>query len=138
MSALTFRWTTSGIVLSHLEGFSLTAVSSCGWRIAEATVADTPPNALGATLVIIYRVLSPRTVPLNAIVLLRRSPCPKQRGKTMSQTNEGFYQPASSNPEISAKLTHIVGNGQPNKFQQVIFKRNPLDACKYCSLSLAV
>jgi hypothetical protein len=73
------------------------------------------PFALGATLVIIYRVLSPR-VPLNAIVLYDGAFAPSNAGRTTSQTLAGFYEPATS---PVAKITHIVANGQPNKREQV-------------------
>lgn len=73
------------------------------------------PLTLGATLVIIYRVLSP-TVPLSSVVLYDGAFAPSNASDTMSQTILGFYQPAA-NPV--AKITHIVGNGQANKSQQV-------------------
>jgi len=76
---------------------------------------NTPPNALGATLVIIYRVLSP-TVPLNAIVLYDGAYAPNNGAQNISQTVTGFYQPLAG---PAAKLTHIVANGQPNKNEQV-------------------
>jgi hypothetical protein len=85
---------------------------------------------LGATLVIIYRVLD-KNKPLNAITLYDGAFAPNNSGNTMSQNIQGFYQPGSGLPTqipgpISAKLTHIVGNGQANKFQQVSFKGIPL------------
>jgi hypothetical protein len=78
---------------------------------------------LGASLVIIYRVLG-NNVPLNAITLYDGAFAPSNSADTMSQSIQGFYQPTQA--PISAKLTHIVGNGQPNKFQQVLFKGIPL------------
>jgi hypothetical protein len=91
------------------------------------------PLTLGATLVIIFRVLD-KSFPLNAITLYDGAFAPSNSGSTMSQDIQGFYQPGSGLPDsglptpgpISAKLTHIVGNGQPNKFQQVRFKGIPL------------
>jgi hypothetical protein len=73
------------------------------------------PFALGATLVVIYRVLSP-TVPLNAIVLYDGAFAPSNQGPSFSQNMVGFYEPATS---PVAKMTHIVANGQPNKIQRV-------------------
>ncbi len=73
------------------------------------------PLALGATLVIIYRVLSP-AVPLNAIVLYDGVYASSNEGPNISQNIAGFYQPATS---PVAKITHIVANGQPNKGEQV-------------------
>src|SRR5581483_53488 len=82
---------------------------------------NTQPIALGATLVIIYRVLSP-AVPLNAIVLYDGSYAPSNQMPTMTQSLAGFYEPAI-NP--NAKLTEIVANGQANKGESVYFGSNP-------------
>jgi len=91
----------------------------------QVSLADTGTNGgkipftLGATLVIIYRVQSP-LVPLNSIVLYdgifapsnASSPTPE-----MSQQIVGFYQAAAS---PVAKITHIVGGGQPKKGENVL------------------
>src|ERR1700758_4634779 len=76
---------------------------------------NTTPIALGATLVVIYRVLSP-AVPLNSIVLYDGVYAPSNAGQSISQSIMGFYEPATS---PVAKFTHIVANGQANKSQQV-------------------
>ena len=73
------------------------------------------PLTLGATLVVIYRVLSP-IVPLNAIVLYDGALTPNNSSSTMTQPIVGFYQAAAS---PVAKITHIVGNGQTNKNESV-------------------
>ncbi len=73
------------------------------------------PLTLGATLVIIYRVLS-SAVPLNSIVLYDGAVTPSNASSTMSQQIAGFYQAAAS---PVAKITHIVGNGQSNKSESV-------------------
>jgi hypothetical protein len=78
---------------------------------------NTQPNALGATLVIIYRVLNPPT-PLNAVVLYDGAYAPSNAAPNVSQMMVGFYQP---NSPPTAKLTHIVANGQPNKGETVSF-----------------
>src|SRR5581483_7810076 len=78
---------------------------------------NTQPNALGATLVVIYRVLNPPT-PLNAVVLYDGSYAPSNGQPTMTQDIVGFYQPAAN---AAAKLTHIVANGQMNKGESVYF-----------------
>jgi hypothetical protein len=75
------------------------------------------PLTLGATLVLVYRVLSP-TVPLNAVVFYDGAFAPGNGSQTMSQMVQGFYQAATSSTPV-AKLTHIVGNGQTNKSEQV-------------------
>jgi hypothetical protein len=72
------------------------------------------PLTLGATLVIIYRVLSP-SVQLNSIVIYDGSVAPNNSSSTMTLPIVGFYQAAST----VAKITHIVGNGQPNKSEIV-------------------
>jgi hypothetical protein len=90
---------------------------------------NTTPFSLGATLVIIYRVLPPYfpldAYPLNAIVLYDSAFAPANGSSTMTQTIQGFYQPAGS-PNRIAKLTHIVGNGQTNKFQTVYLNNERL------------
>jgi len=85
---------------------------------------NTAPQALGATLVLIYRVLNPPT-PLNAIVLYDGSYAPGNGAQVTSQSIAGFYQPAL-NP--AAKITHIVGNGQANKGETAFFQGNKLDS----------
>jgi len=85
-------------------------------RLADSgSNGNAAPIALGATLVIVYRVLSP-AVPLNAIVLYDGAFAPSNAGQSVSQKLVGFYQPATS---PVAKITHIVANGQPNKGEQV-------------------
>jgi hypothetical protein len=79
---------------------------------------NTAPFTLGATLVIIYRVVSP-TVPLNSIVLYDGAFAPNNSGQSFSQAIIGFYQAAAS---PVAKITHIVGNGQGNKSENVFLK----------------
>ncbi len=83
---------------------------------------NTVPFTLGATLVIIYRVESPSAL-LNSIVLYEGTFAPNNTSPTMSQTIKGFYRPAAS---PSAKITHIVGAGQPGKLEQVSFNNQPL------------
>jgi len=83
---------------------------------------NTQPNALGATLVLVYRVLSP-ALPLKAIVFYDGSYAPSNQLPTMTQSLIGFYEPDESH---SAKLTQIVANGQANKGQNVFFGANQL------------
>src|SRR5215831_6944123 len=63
------------------------------------------PLTLGATVVIIYRVLSP-AVPLNAISLYDGAFDPSNSSQVMDLAIQGFYQAASS-PGPVAKITHI-------------------------------
>ena len=87
----------------------------------EVSLADsgsnggTVPLTLGASLIIIYRALT-SSVPLSSIVIYDGAFAPSNGSSTVSQTIQGFYQAATS--PIS-KLTHIVGNGQNNKFETV-------------------
>lgn len=80
------------------------------------------PLTLGATLVILYRVVSP-DFPLKSVVIYDGAFAPANGSTTMTQTMQGFYQAAAS---PIAKLTHIVGNGQDNKFQTVSLNGVPL------------
>jgi hypothetical protein len=73
------------------------------------------PLTLGATLVVIYRVISP-DFPLKSIVIEDGAYAPANGSTNMIQPLQGFYQ-ADKNPV--SKLTQIVGNGQPNKFETV-------------------
>jgi X-X-X-Leu-X-X-Gly heptad repeat protein len=73
------------------------------------------PLTLGASLIIIYRAITP-SLPLTSVVIYDGAFAPANGSSTMSQTMQGFYQAAAG--PIS-KLTHIVGNGQSNKFETV-------------------
>jgi X-X-X-Leu-X-X-Gly heptad repeat protein len=73
------------------------------------------PLTLGASLIIIYRAITP-SLPLTSVVIYDGAFAPANSSSTMSQTVQGFYQAATS--PIS-KLTHIVGNGQSNKYETV-------------------
>jgi hypothetical protein len=72
------------------------------------------PLTLGASLVVIYRIMSPG-VPLSAVTLYDGSYAPSNGALGTSQSIGGFYDSASR----YAKITHIVGNGQPNKGELV-------------------
>ncbi|HET8965839.1 MAG TPA: hypothetical protein VFN20_06480 [Candidatus Acidoferrum sp.] len=74
------------------------------------------PLTLGASLIIIYRLQAPG-VPLNSIVLYDGALAPNNSASMMTLPMVGFYQ-ASASP--IAKVTHIVGNGQPNKSETVL------------------
>jgi hypothetical protein len=81
------------------------------------------PLTLGASLVIIYRVLS-SAMPLNAILLYDGAFAPSNQttSSEMSLTMQGFYDAAAA----PVKLTHIVGDGQSNKNEQAFFQGNSL------------
>ena len=85
-------------------------------RLADSgSNGNSAPVALGASLVVVYRVLSP-AVPLNAIVLYDGAFAPSNQGQITKQTIGGFYEPALS---PVSKLTQIVANGQTNKSENV-------------------
>jgi hypothetical protein len=78
-----------------------------------------PPYALGATLIIIYRLLAP-TVPLNSVVIYDGAFAPSNTSQIVTQPLLGFFQAGNDQGgPIVAKITHIVGNGQANKNESV-------------------
>ena len=79
--------------------------------------AGQPPFALGATLVIIYRLLVPTAPPLNAVIIYDGSYAPSNSAQTTTQPIVGFFQAGTA--QAASKITHIVGNGQSNKLEQV-------------------
>src|SRR5215471_15096868 len=87
----------------------------------EVSLADSGSNGggapltLGASLIIIYRALTP-SLPLTSVVIYDGAFAPANGSTTMTQPLQGFYQAAAG--PIS-KLTHIVGNGQNNKLETV-------------------
>lgn len=76
------------------------------------------PLTLGATLVVIYRVIS-QAMPLKAISLYDGSFAPSNASQSMTVNIQGFYEAASDVPPM-AELTEIVGNGQANKPEQLV------------------
>jgi hypothetical protein len=85
---------------------------------------NTAPFTLGATIVIIYRVMG-ANLPLTAVVLYDGAFAPNNTMSTMNQTLQGFYQPAAAS--ALAKMTEIVGNGQPNKIESAYFNGSTLN-----------
>jgi uncharacterized repeat protein (TIGR01451 family) len=87
----------------------------------EVSLADSGSNGgsapltLGASLIIIYRALTP-SLPLTSVVIYDGAFDPANGSSTVTQSVQGFYQ-AAANP--ISKLTHIVGNGQNNKYETV-------------------
>ena len=87
----------------------------------EVSLADSGSNGggapltLGASLIIIYRAITP-SLPLTSVVIYDGAFAPANGPSTMSQTMQGFYQAAAG---AVSKLTHIVGNGQSNKYETV-------------------
>ncbi|MBZ5723020.1 MAG: hypothetical protein LAO03_21990, partial [Acidobacteriia bacterium] len=95
-------------------------------RLADNGKSGNTPFTLGASLVLVYRVLSP-AVPLNAIVIYDGPFAPSNSSQIMTQLMQGFYQAGfdqTGSTTPVAKITHIVGNGQSNKNEQVYFINN--------------
>ena len=76
-------------------------------------------NALGASLVVVYR---DSTLPLRAIVVYDGAHAMNQATPFMSQQIRGFYQSTGT----AGKLTHIVGSGQENKSEFLLFNGRPI------------
>jgi hypothetical protein len=76
---------------------------------------STTPIAVGASLLLIYRLLN-FNVPLNSIVVYDGDFAPSSTSLTMSQNMQGFYD-AAHNPV--SRLAYIVGNGKAKKFETV-------------------
>jgi hypothetical protein len=73
------------------------------------------PESAGASLVVVYRHASQ---PLRKIVLYDGLHIQPSLSATMTQTLQGFYKSSSSK---SAKITHILASGQPNKNERIFF-----------------
>ena len=72
--------------------------------------SNAAPIALGASLVLIYRHPD---MPLSAFVIYDGSWAMDNATQGMTQTIEGFYDPAP----VPGELTHIVGSGQATQRQ---------------------
>jgi hypothetical protein len=83
------------------------------------------PLALGATLVLVFQSPSP-AAPLNAVVIYDGAFAPSTSSSSMTQTLQGFYDATRTPAAATAKLTQIVGNGQPNKLQVVSLNNQSL------------
>jgi hypothetical protein len=109
--------TASGDVIAN---GTVNGITYGNYEVRLPSVGNNTPLTLGATLVIIYRVLSP-DVPLNSIAIYDGNYAPGGALLNMSQTMQGFYDagnaPGMNTPFI--RLTHIVGDGKSNKFQTV-------------------
>ncbi len=77
------------------------------------------PESAGATLWVVYRDLAQ---PLRKIVLydgIYVQGASQSSIDVMTQSIQGFYKSAQSSK--SAKITHILGSGQPNAFERIRF-----------------
>jgi len=78
------------------------------------------PLTEGASLVLIYRHPS---IPFKSVVLIDGSQTMDNSADIMSLTIKGFDQASRG----SAKITHIVGNGQPNFSERLFFNNTLLE-----------
>ena len=81
---------------------------------AAGTGSNRTSESAGATLVVVYRDDSQ---PLRRVVLYDGISV-QRPGATFTQHLQGFYQSASTR---SARVTHIVGSGQPNNKETLSF-----------------
>ena len=95
------------------------SIANGSFEVRLPSVGNATPLTLGATLVVIYRILSGAGGPNiqhNSIVIYEGDYAQSNAQLTMTQPLQGFYD-ADQNPV--SRLTHIVGNGKSNKFQTV-------------------
>ena len=81
-------------------------------KLPDAGIGNKVPATAGASLVVIYRDPSK---PLRSIVLYDGGYTMDHSTQQMTQTIKGFFQAAAA---PSAKITHIVGNGQAGSARQ--------------------
>ena len=74
------------------------------------------PESAGASLVLVYR--DPSSQPLKKIVLYDGLHIQASLNEVTTQSLRGFYRSSSTK---SAKITHIVGAGQPNQNERIFF-----------------
>lgn len=83
------------------------------------------PITLGASLVVVYRVLADTAdYPLTSVVLYDGTYAPNNSASTFTEALYGYYQAADT---PTAKITHIVGNGQDNKLETATLNGATLD-----------
>jgi len=92
------------------------------FQVTLPSTHNSTPFTLGATLVIIYRVLSPN-IPLNSIVIYDGA-----SSLTMPLTVQGFYDAAQKTLAVIpvSRLTYIVGSGTSTKQETVYLNSEPL------------
>ncbi len=110
-------------VLAALPRDSTGNISANGiYAVYLPSVRNSTPLTLGATLVLVYRILSP-SVPLNSIVIYDGAYAPSTSSLTMKQTVQGFYDAASS---PVSRVTQIVGQGKSSKVETVYLNNTAL------------
>src|SRR5713101_3864529 len=117
----TYRADVRGFLPQDING---NVLANGTFEVMLPSSSNTTPITLGATLIIIYRILSPN-VPLNSIVIYDGAFAPGNNTlppSTMTQTVQGFYEAA--NAPVS-RLTHIASQGKSKKFETVSLGPNP-------------
>jgi len=115
----TYRANVLGSFPQNAQGYVQTTGQ---FEVRLPSVGPQTPLTLGATLVIIYRVLSP-SVPLNSIVIYDGGYGQNSDSLVMKQTVQGFYDAATT---PVSKLTLIAGAGESNKSQTVYLNNEAL------------
>ena len=87
-------------------------------KLPDAGTGNQVPSVAGATLFFVWRDPSP-SAPLKSIVVYDGGYTIDQSTDNMALTLKGFYQSSFVAP--SAKMTHIVGDGQQNFNETVTF-----------------
>jgi len=85
-------------------------------KLPDAGKGNSVPSSAGASLFVVYRDPS---LPLRAIVVYDGGFTLDHSTGVLTLPVQGFYQASSVNP--IAKMTHIVGDGQLNFSEQVLF-----------------
>ena len=91
-------------------------------ELPDSGVGNQAPLASGASLVAIYREKN-GPAPFRSIVVYDGGYTMDQANDSMTQTLEGFYE-SSATP--AARMTHIVGDGQANFDERVLFNNTPI------------
>src|SRR5262249_258129 len=87
---VTYRADVSGLIPLDAKGI-VQPNATYQVSLPDTGKAGQPPFALGATLVIIYRLLAPG-VPLNAVIIYDGSFAPSNTGQITTQPILGFFQ----------------------------------------------
>ncbi|HEX7797525.1 MAG TPA: hypothetical protein VF456_24350, partial [Vicinamibacterales bacterium] len=85
-------------------------------ELPDAGRGNVVPSTAGASLVILYR---DQTKPLTAVVIYDGGYTMDNVHQSLTLNVQGFFQAADGGAH--AKMTHIVGDGQSNFFEQVLF-----------------
>jgi hypothetical protein len=94
---------------------------------------NTPPVALGATLVLVIR--DPASTTLNGVVLYEGTYSPSNPSRTTTQLIQGFYQPSTATTP-NAKFTAIASSGQHNKYETVSLQTSTTDGAVHPIVTL--